>query len=123
MGFNANTAVLGGKYEVDDNKIIIHRLISNVELNFQDIARVDRIHHDLLKNASKGEAFGYFGKFNTDLGKIRFYATRRDKFVMLTKHDKNKIILTPDKVDEFIKDIEPKASSQQKYFQKQGLTL
>ena len=51
VGFNANTAVLSGKYEVDDNKIIIHRLISNVELNFQDIARVDRIHHDLLKNA------------------------------------------------------------------------
>ena len=111
------------KYEVDNNKIIIHRLIGNVEINIQDIAWVDRIHHDLLKNSSKGGAFGYFGKFNTDLGKIRFYATRRDKLVMLTKNDKTKIILTPDHVDEFIEDVENKPSSQQKYLQKQGLTM
>ena len=111
------------KYEVGNNKIIIHRLIGSVALNIQDIARVDRIHHDLLKNSSKGGAFGYFGKFNTDLGKIRFYATRRDRLVMLTNHDKTKIILTPDHIDDFIEDVETKASSQQKYLQKQGLTM
>jgi hypothetical protein len=31
--------------------------------------------------------------------------------------------LTPDHVDEFIEDVETKASSQQKYLQKQGLTM
>lgn len=108
------------QYQVDNDKIVIHRPKGNIEINLQDIARVDRIHHDLLKNSTRGGAFGYFGKFDTDLGKIRFYATRRDKLVMLTKHDKTKIILTPDQDDEFIQDIETKASSQQVVWQNVG---
>lgn len=108
------------QYQVDNDKIVIYRPKGNIEINLQDIARVDRIHHDLLKNSTRGGAFGYFGKFDTDLGKIRFYATRRDKLVMLTKHDKTKIILTPDQDDEFIQDIETKASSQQGAWQNAG---
>jgi hypothetical protein len=96
---------------VENDKIIIHRIIGNIVLSIQDIARVDRIHHDLLKNSSKGGAFGYFGNFDTDLGKIKFYATRRDQLVMLTKHDKTKIVLTPDQEDQFIADVEKIASS------------
>ena len=101
------------KYVVEHDKIIIHRMISNIEINIQDIARVDRIHHDLLKSSSTGGAFGYFGNFDTELGKIKFYATRRDRLVMLTKHDKTKIVLTPDQEDQFIADVEKIASSQQ----------
>ena len=111
------------QYQVDNSKLLIRRPIGNIVINIQDIARVDRIHNDLLKSSSKGGAFGYFGKFDTDLGIIRFCATRRDNLVMLTKHDKTKIILTPDQGDEFIKDVEMHASSQQKYLQKQGLTM
>jgi hypothetical protein len=100
------------QYQVDNDKVIIRRPIGNVEIYIKDIARVDRIHHDLLKNSSKGGAFGYYGNFNTDLGKIRFCATRRDNLVMLTKKNKTKIILTPDQDDAFIMDVETKASSQ-----------
>ena len=99
-------------YQVDGNRIIIHRPIGNVEINIRDIERVDRINHDLLKNSARGGAFGYAGKFVTDLGKVTFYATRRDKMILLTKHDKTKIILTPDDEDKFIEDIEKKAGSQ-----------
>ena len=101
------------QYQVDNDKVVINRPVGNIEISIHDILRVDRIHHDLLKNSSKGGAFGYFGNFNTDFGKIRFYATRRDKLVMLTKKDNTKLILTPDQEDEFIKDVETKASSQQ----------
>lgn len=94
------------KYDVQSDKIVIRRAIGNVEINIQDIERVDRVHHDLLKNSSSGGAFGYFGNFNTDLGKIKFYATRRDKLVMLTKKDKTKLILTPDQENEFIEYVE-----------------
>ena len=93
-------------YEVENNKIVIHRPFGNIVIDAQDIARVDRIHHDLLKDSIKGGAFGYLGKHNTDFGKITFYATRRDNLVMLTKQDKTKIILTPDQVDAFIENIE-----------------
>ena len=71
------------KYQVDIDKIIIHRPIGNIEMMLQDFARIDRIQHDLLKNANKGGAFGYFGNHDTDLGQIQFYATRRDKLVKL----------------------------------------
>jgi hypothetical protein len=105
------------QYQVENDKVVINRPVGNIEISIHDILRVDRIHHDLLKNSSKGGAFGYFGNFNTDFGKIRFYATRRDKLVMLTKKDNTKLILTPDQEDEFIKDVETKASSQQVHLQ------
>lgn len=105
------------KYTVENDKIIVHRMISNIVLNIQDISRVDKIHHDLLKNSSRGGAFGYFGNFDTDLGKIKFYATRRDRLVMLTKHDMTKIVLTPDQEDQFIADVEKIAGSQQGFLQ------
>jgi hypothetical protein len=105
------------QYQVDKDNITIHRNIGNVEIKISDINRIDRIHHDLLKTATKGGVFGYFGNFETDLGQIRFYATRRDRMVMITKHDKSKIILTPDQQDEFIQSIETKASSQRVYLQ------
>lgn len=105
------------RYEIDNYNIVISRPIGNIEINFQDIERVDRVHHDLLKNSSKGGAFGYFGNFDTDLGKIKFYATRRDKLVMLTMKDKTKFILTPDQEDEFIEHMEKIASSQQVHLQ------
>jgi hypothetical protein len=71
------------------------------------------MYHDLLKNSVKGGAFGYFGKYNTELGKITWYGTRRDKIVLITKKDKTKIVLTPDLWDEFTEQFEREASSQQ----------
>jgi hypothetical protein len=64
-----------------------------------------------LKNSIKGGAFGYLETHYTDLGKIKFYVTRRDKLVMLTKKDKTKLILTPDQEVEFIENVERLASS------------
>ena len=105
------------QYMVHKEKVIVCRPKGNVEINIDDIKRVDRIHHDLLKNTSKGGAFGYFGKFNTDLGEIKFYATRRDHLVMLTMNDNTKVILTPDQEDKFIEDVKNIASSQQVHLQ------
>lgn len=99
------------KYDVQSDKIVIRRLIGDVELNIQNINRIDRIHHDLLKNTSKGGAFGYLGNYDTDFGKIKFFATRRSNLVMLTKQDNSKIIITPDKPEDFIETINKLLSS------------
>lgn len=101
------------KFILENNQLTIRRFIGNISIDFQDISRVDRIHHDLLKDAIKGGAFGYFGKHHTDLGPIKFYATRRDQLVMLTKKDKSKIIITPDQEDLFIESLEKKLSTAQ----------
>jgi cell division protein FtsW (lipid II flippase) len=108
------------QYLVDNDNIIIRRPIGNIEISISDINRLERIHHDLLKTATKGGAFGYCGNFDTALGRIKFYATRRDRLVMLVKKDKTKIILTPDQEDEFIQCVETKASSQQGVWQNAG---
>lgn len=101
------------QYQVGTDSVMVYRPIGNVEINLSEISCVDRVYHDLLKKTTTGGAFGYFGKYETDLGSIRFYATRRDKMVMLTKNDQTRIILTPDNQDEFIKSLEAKSGRQQ----------
>ena len=93
-------------YEVDNKNLIIHRSIGDIKINLKQIARVDRIHHDLLEDTRKGGAFGYFGKIHTFLGNTTFYATRRNNLVMITTKDNTKIILTPDERDNFVEQIE-----------------
>jgi len=50
-----------------------------------------------------GGLFGYFGKFwNKEYGNMTWYATRRDKAIMIITKENKKIILTPDEVEKFI---------------------
>ncbi|MGV3530342.1 MAG: PH domain-containing protein [Flavisolibacter sp.] len=90
------------KYSLTETNIIIHRLIGNVLIDRQDIKRVDKINTDLLKNSTKGGGFGYFGKFNTEMGRMTWYGTRKDKGVLITKNDDKKIVVTPDNWEEFL---------------------
>lgn len=99
-------------YKVEVDKIIICRPIGNVEINLSEIICIDHVHHDLLKTVNTGGAFGYFGKYESHFGFVKFYATRKDKMVILTKDDQTKIILTPNDQDEFIKSIKAKSISQ-----------
>ena len=94
------------KYEIVNKNLIIHRLIGDIKIDLKKIISVDRIHHDLLKNENKGGVFGYFGKFYTEVGKAAWYATRRDKLVLITNDDNSKIVLTPDLRDNFIQQLE-----------------
>ena len=44
-----------------------------------------------------GGLYGYYGKFyNRTFGSMTWYATRRDKLVLVKFQNKKKIILTPD---------------------------
>ena len=100
------------KYQVKDDGIIIYRPIGNVFINMKDLEGVDTYEHDLLKTSSQGGAFGYYGKLNTDLGKIQCYVTRRNNYVVLTKRGRMYIALTPDLPEEFVNDVVSKATSQ-----------
>lgn len=94
------------KYSIDKNSIFIRRRIGNVEINIKDIGRVDKIHHDLLKKETKGGAFGYVGQFDAEIGRTHWFTTRRDQLVLITKKDGTKIMLSPDKPYEFIKQVD-----------------
>ena len=92
------------KYEITQNNILVYRLIGKVVIYRKDITSIHQIHNDLLRNTTKGGAFGYFGKFNTDIGKTVWYGTRKNKIVLITTKNNDKIVLTPDKWIEFIQE-------------------
>lgn len=52
-----------------------------------------------------GKISGYFGKYmDPSLGRLTFYATRTDRSILL-ETQKEKIIISPDQPDQFIKEI------------------
>ena len=94
-------------YVLTPEQLIIHRLISNVKINRTEIKSVEQIDKTRLRLTIRifgvGGLFGYFGKFlNTKLGSTTWYATRRDKAVLITTVNNKKIVITPDNPEEFV---------------------
>lgn len=93
-------------YEIIPGKIIIRRLILPVEIERSQIQKVVLLDKDKIgwsvRVFGNGGLFGYYGKFaNSQLGSMTWYATRRDKPVLVQTIDK-KIILTPDEPAQFV---------------------
>lgn len=94
-------------YSVSADKLLIHRMINNVEINRNNIQSVQEIDESQVKNSIRtfgvGGFFGSFGKFwNSTLGNMTWYVTRKNNFVLVETKDQKKIILTPDKPEEFV---------------------
>ena len=92
-------------YDITDAQVIINRRIGNVVISRDAIISIEKVDEDLLENRARGGAFGYNGKFNTSIGSTTWYATRRDKIVLITDNTGRKIIVTPDQREEFIKEL------------------
>lgn len=94
-------------YTVDSTNLTVHRLIINARIKKADIKTVEIINSDKIKGAMRtfgvGGLFGYYGKFaNSSVGKMTWYATRRNHVVLITTHDDQKFILTPDSPEKFL---------------------
>jgi Bacterial PH domain len=94
-------------YSVSADKLLIHRMINNVEINRNNIQSVQEIDVSKIKNSIRtfgvGGFFGSFGKFwNSTLGNMTWYVTRKNNYVLVETKDQKKIILTPDKPEEFV---------------------
>ena len=94
-------------YSVSSDKLLIHRAISNIEIDRNNIQMVKEIDESQVKNSLRtfgvGGFFGNFGKFwNSTLGNMTWYVTRKNNFVLVETKDQKKIILTPDKPEEFV---------------------
>ena len=94
-------------YSVSADKLLIHRMINNVEIDRNNIQSVQEIDESQVKNSLRtfgvGGFFGNFGKFwNSTLGNMTWYVTRKNNFVLIETKDQKKIILTPDKPEEFV---------------------
>ena len=94
-------------YKLNSEQLIIHRLIMDVKIDRNHIKSAE-----LLANGSLGWSlrifgvgglFGYYGKFaNSKIGSMTWYATRRNRTVLVTTTTNKKIILTPDDPESFI---------------------
>jgi Bacterial PH domain len=96
-------------YSLTTDKLIIHRLFRNIIIERKDIKSIEQIDKEKIKgtlrNFGVGGLFGYFGKFtNRDLGRMTWYATRRDNIVLVQTIGNKKIILTPNEPQKFVAD-------------------
>lgn len=94
-------------YELRDDVLIVHRLVKDVIIQRSTIQTVELIGKEKLRAAVRvfgvGGLFGYFGKFaNQQLGKMNWYATRRDRTVLVKTTDGEKIVLSPDEAQGFV---------------------
>ncbi len=98
------------EYDVTNDKLVIHRTISDVIIRRQDIKRVMPITKDqtrwTIRTFGIGGLFGYYGQFvNSKFGDMTWYATRRDNTVLIETIDDKKLIVTPDEPEAFIKEL------------------
>ena len=94
-------------YQVLEDVLIIHRPIADVKIETSEKKSVEVLEKEMLQSIIRvfgvGGLFGYYGKFaNTKMGMMTWYATRRDKAVLIITTTGKKIILTPDEPEKFI---------------------
>jgi hypothetical protein len=96
-------------YNLTNDKLIIHRLFMDVKIDRANIKSVELIDKEKigwsLRTFGVGGLFGYFGNFaNIKMGRMTWYATRKDRTVMVLTSNNKKIILTPDDPAKFVAD-------------------
>ena len=94
-------------YVLTNEELIIERPIKNVWIKRSDIKSVELIDNKIIRRSIRtfgnGGLFGYYGKFaNFKMGSMTWYATRRDRTVLVTTTGNKKIILTPDEPEQFV---------------------
>ncbi|MFN3795707.1 MAG: PH domain-containing protein [Chitinophagaceae bacterium] len=94
-------------YKLSGDKLIIHRLSSDVAIDRNTIKQVQQIEPERLKKSVRifgvGGLFGYYGRYaNHTLGSMTWYATRKNKTVLIITNTNEKIVLTPDEPEAFV---------------------
>ncbi len=97
-------------YVVTKEEIIVSRPILNVHIKRSDIKSVELIERNKITGSIRtfgvGGLFGYYGNFaNFSLGRMTWYATRKDKPVLIKTLDNKKIIFTPNEPDKFVSEL------------------
>src|SRR6266498_2011336 len=97
-------------YVVTKDELIVRRPLLNVHIKRADIKSVELIDKNKIRGSIRtfgvGGLFGYYGSFaNSSLGRMTWYATRRDKPVLVKTTDDKKIIFTPNDPGKFVTEL------------------
>ncbi|MBK6825743.1 MAG: hypothetical protein IPG86_02120 [Chitinophagaceae bacterium] len=103
-------------YSITDKSVIIHRLLSDKTIARNNIKSVELFINGELNFAVRtfgvGGLFGYFGKFfKGSIGNMNWYATRRNKIVLIRTYESENIVVTPDDYQNFMRELTATASS------------
>ncbi len=98
------------KYIVTKDELIVRRPLLNVHIKRADIKSVKLIEKNTISGSIRifgvGGLFGYYGSFsNFSLGRMTWYATRRDKPVLVKTSGNKNIIFTPNDPATFVKEL------------------
>jgi len=98
-------------YEVKKDEVVINRPLQKISIQRSQISHFVKIEDGSLKWAIRtfgvGGLFGYFGQFwNKEFGSMTWYASRRDRAIMIHTIDNKKIVITPDETDIFIQEMQ-----------------
>ena len=97
-------------YVVTKDELIVSRPLLNVHIKRSDIKSVELIEKNKIRRSLRifgvGGLFGYYGNFvNFSLGRMTWYATRRDKSVLVKTMDNKKLIFTPNDPGKFVNEL------------------
>ncbi len=94
-------------YKITNEELIIHRLFKSIHIPRKNIVSAESVDKEMiswsLRTMGVGGLFGYYGRFmNYRIGNMIWYATRKDRAVLIRTVGDEKIILTPDEPEQFL---------------------
>ena len=97
-------------YIVTKDELIVRRLLLSVHIKRANIKSIELIEKNKITGSIRtfgiGGLFGYFGNFaNFSLGRMTWYATRKDKPVLVKTIANKKIIFTPNDPGKFVNEL------------------
>lgn len=97
-------------YQITEDSLIINRLFYNAKYERRKIEKVEILNKEQMGFAIRtfgvGGLFGYFGYYaSKNQGSMLWYATQREKFVMIHLEGNKKIVLTPDDAISFVSEL------------------
>jgi hypothetical protein len=97
------------RYELTATQFIIVRPINTIRINKADVVHIEPVTKDqlglMVRTFGVGGLFGYFGHFaGPKTGKMVWYATRRDKLLLLVTMSGKKIVISPDEPEKLLAD-------------------
>jgi len=94
-------------YALEDGQFTVWRPFKAKQFQISDIISVTAVEKKNLKGSIRtfgvGGLFGYFGLFrNSTYGNMVWFATRRDRFVVIERSNGKTIVITPDDPAAFV---------------------
>jgi len=96
-------------YQITPDEIIVRRLFGNVKIKRSEILSVEIKEKaqigSMIRTFGNGGLFGYWGKFSSSkLGSMTWYATRKNRIILIKTINKKRIVITPDEMEQFVAD-------------------